>query len=76
MQKSTAGWNLLIAWKYDRKKWIPISIMKESNPIEVKEFATAHGIYKEPAFAWWVPDTLRKRDNMIYDDNAWVKQTT
>ena len=50
--------------------------MKESNPIEVEEFATAHGIYKEPAFAWWVPDTLRKRDNMIYDDNDRVKQTT
>ena len=33
MRKSTVGWNLLIAWKDSNKQWIPLSVMKESNPI-------------------------------------------
>ena len=30
--------------------------------MELAECATARGISGEPAFAWWVPYTLRKRD--------------
>ena len=60
MIKPTVGWNLLIAWKYGRELWIPLSVMKESNPIEFPELATAHGISDEPAFAWWVLYTLQK----------------
>ena len=50
--------------------------MKEYNPIELSEFATAHGIYEEPTFTWWVPYTLRKRDNIIYAVNDRLKQKT
>ena len=39
--------------------------LKESNPIEVSEYAVANKIDHEPAFAWWVPDTLRKRNRII-----------
>ena len=39
--------------------------MKESNPVEVAEFAKAKGIDNEPSFAWWIPYTLRKRDIII-----------
>ena len=39
--------------------------MKEAHPIEVAEFAKAHGIDSEPAFAWWVPYMLRKRDVIL-----------
>ena len=28
MQKSTFGWNLLIAWKDGSEQWIPLSVMK------------------------------------------------
>ena len=35
------------------------------NSIEVSEYAVANKIDHEPAFAQWVPDTLRKR-NGIY----------
>ena len=48
MQKSTVGWNLLIYCKDGRKQRIPLSVMKESDTIEVAEFATAHGISNEP----------------------------
>ena len=30
--------------------------------MEVAEFASSRGIYNEPAFVYWVPFTLRKRD--------------
>ena len=39
--------------------------VKESYPIELAEYATANSIDDEPAFAWWVPFTLKKRDNII-----------
>ena len=76
MRKSTAGWQLLIAWKDGSEEWIPLSIMKESNPLEVAEFAVAHDIADEPAFAWWVPFTLRKRDNIVSAVRARVKRVT
>ena len=50
--------------------------MKEYNPIGFSEFATAHVIYYETAFAWWVPYTLRKRNENISAVNARVKQKT
>ena len=39
--------------------------LKESHPVEVAEYAKARGIHDEPAFAWWVPYTLRKRDVIL-----------
>ena len=62
LQKSTAGWKLLVAWKDGSEQWIPLSVMKGSNPIEVAEFAVAKNIDDEAAFCWWVPYTLCKRD--------------
>ena len=76
MRKSTVGWNLLIAWKYGSKQWIFLLDMKESNLIEVAKFSTAHGISDEPAFVWWVPHTLQKRDKNNSAVKSWVKQTT
>ena len=39
--------------------------MTQSHPVEVAEYAKARGIHDEPAFAWWVPYTLRKRDVIL-----------
>jgi hypothetical protein len=39
--------------------------LNESNPIEVAEYAVAHGIDSEAAFAWWVPYTLKRRNRII-----------
>ena len=76
MQKSTVGWNLLIAWRDGSEQWIPLSVMKESNTIEFNKFSTTHGIYNEPYFSLWVPYTLQKRDNIISAFNSRVKPTT
>ena len=39
--------------------------LKESNPVEIAEYVTALGLDNEPAFKWWVPYTLKKRDTII-----------
>jgi hypothetical protein len=74
MRKSTASWKLLVAWKDGSEQWIPLSVMNESNPIEVAEFAIAKGIADEAAFCWWVPYMMRKRDTIISAVNARVKR--
>ena len=49
-------------------------MLRESNPVEVAEFVKASGVDSEPAFAWWVPYTLRKRDRIIAAINSRVKK--
>ena len=38
------GWVLLIQWKNGTGLWIPSKDLKESNPVEVAEFASSWGI--------------------------------
>ena len=53
-----------------------LKLMKEYNPIEVAEFACAQNIDQEPAFEWWVPNSLRKQDQIIATVNSRVKKTS
>ncbi len=39
--------------------------LKNSNGVQVAEYAVAHNLSHEPAFSWWVVDTLKKRDRII-----------
>ena len=64
-RKTTIGWSLLILLKDDSESWIKLKDMKESHPVETAEFAKARGIADEPAFRWWVPYTLCKRDVIL-----------
>jgi Reverse transcriptase (RNA-dependent DNA polymerase) len=65
MKITTRGWDLQVEWKDGTTDWIPLKDLKESNPIEVAEYAVANKISEEPAFAWWVRGVLRKRDRII-----------
>jgi hypothetical protein len=38
---------------------------KDSSPVELAEYAKARGIDNEPAFAWWVPNTIRRRNAIL-----------
>ena len=76
MRQTTSGWNLLLQWNNGTQEWVPLEILKNSNPIEVSEFVAARGIDKEPAFTWLVPYTLRRRDRIIAGVNLRVKRTT
>ena len=74
-RKSNAGWKLLVQFKDGYEQWIPLKVLKESNPIEVAEFAKARGIDDEPAFHWWVTYTLRERDRIISAVNSRARST-
>ena len=64
-RRSTKGWKLLVKYTDGTQQWVPLKILKETNPVEVAEFAEAMRISDEPAFNWWTPYVLRKRDVII-----------
>ena len=64
-RKTTAGWKLCVEWKNGSTSWERLADLKESYPIEVAEYSEAQGIADEPAFAWWVPFVLKKRERII-----------
>jgi hypothetical protein len=45
--------------------WLPLKTLKDSNPIETAEYAVSNKLAGEPAFVWWVHDTLRSHDRFI-----------
>ena len=69
-------WDLLIRWKDGSESWQKLKDMKESHPIDTAEYAKARGIADEPAFAWWVPYTLRKRDVIMSAVKSRIRKTT
>eukprot|EP00970_Alexandrium_tamarense_P013767 scaffold3678_cov106-Alexandrium_tamarense.AAC.1 len=74
LRQTTVGWDFLVQWKDGTTQWLPLKLLKESNPVDVAEFVTARGIADEPAFCWWVPYTLRKRDRIIASVNSRIKK--
>ena len=44
--------------------------------MQVAEYAVSQGIDHKPAFVWWVPFTLKKRDRIIALVNARYLKTT
>ena len=62
---TTKGWKLLCQWKDGSSDWIDLKHVKDSNPIELAEYAVANRIQEEPAFKWWVSETLRVRNRII-----------
>jgi len=64
-KRTTKGWKLLVEWKDGTSTWVPLKDLKDSNPVEAAEYAVNNKISKEPAFAWWVPFVIRKRDRII-----------
>ena len=62
---TTKGWELLVAWKDGSNSWVKLKDIKDSNPVEVAEYAVANRIQDEPAFAWWVKPVLRRRNRII-----------
>ena len=60
--ETTIGWELLAQWKDGSTNWISLKDLKESYPVQTAEYAVVAKIAMEPAFAWWVPHTLKKRN--------------
>jgi hypothetical protein len=64
-KQTTKGWKLCVEWWDGSTSWIPLKDLKEFNPIEVAEYAIANRISDEPAFSWWVPTVIQKRNRII-----------
>ena len=64
-KKTTAGWELEVEWKDGSTSWIPLKTLKETNPLQVADYAKGNHIDAEPAFDWWVSDVLRRRRRLI-----------
>jgi len=62
---TTIGWDLCCKWKDGSTSWVTLKEMKNSNPLETAEYAVSRRIETEPAFMWWVPRTLKKRNSII-----------
>ena len=62
---TTKGWKLCVKWRDGTTSWEALKDLKESNPVEVAEYAVGAKLVSEPAFAWWVPFTLKRRDRII-----------
>jgi hypothetical protein len=39
--------------------------VKDSYPVQLAEYAVENGISDDPAFKWWCPHVLKKRDRII-----------
>jgi hypothetical protein len=65
LKRTTKGVQHCVKWKDGSTTWVSLKDVKESNPIEVAEYAYAHNLQNEPAYAWWVRHTLRRRDHIL-----------
>jgi hypothetical protein len=64
-RRTTRGWRFCIRWKDGSISWVDLKDLKESNPVEVAEYAVAHKLVSEPAFKWLVPYVLKKKERII-----------
>ena len=69
LRQTKIGWKFLCEFKDGSNTWVSLKVFKESRPIEVAEYVTALNLETEPAFSWWVPYTLKKRDRIIASIN-------
>jgi len=63
--KTTKGWFMLVQWKDGTQSWKPLKDIKQSNPVDVAIYAKENGLVEMPAFVWWIPYTIKKKDRII-----------
>ena len=64
-KETTQGWEINIEWKDGSTSWNKLKDAKEAYPVQVAEYAVENGISERPAFKWWTPFVLKKRDRII-----------
>jgi hypothetical protein len=65
VRKITKGCNLCFEWKYGTTSWERLADLKESNPVEVDDYAAEKSLLNTPAFVWWAPHVLKKHIRII-----------
>ena len=64
-KRTTKGHQVSLQFHSNQTEWMDLQTVKDSNPIEVAEFAIANQLDQEPAFAWWVRDVLRHKKCIV-----------
>ena len=64
-RETTKGWEILLQWKDGSTTWEMLKDVKECYPVQIAEYAAQRKISEEPAFAWWVPHVIKKRERII-----------
>jgi len=64
-KKTTRGWDICVEWRDGTTSWLPLKDVKAANPVELADYAIANHIQDEPAFAWWIPDVLKRRNRIV-----------
>ena len=62
---TTKGWDHRVTWKDGSSTWVPLSVLKNAEPVLVATYAKTVGIHNEPAYKWWVSHTLNKQSRLI-----------
>jgi hypothetical protein len=65
LRKTTKSWNMCVEWKDGNTNWESLVDLKESNPVEVAEYASAKSLLDTPAFVWWDPNVINNRSILI-----------
>ena len=50
LRQTTRGWDLCVQWRTGDEQWLPLRVLKESNPVEVADYAVVNGLLNEPSF--------------------------
>ena len=74
-RETTKGWEILIQWKDGSTTWEAMKDVKESYPVQLADYARLRKIDQQPAFAWWVPHVIKKRNRIIAKTKSkyWVR---
>jgi hypothetical protein len=75
-RKTIPALSILVSWKDGTESWVKLAELKDSYPIELADFAKARRLADEPAFAWWVPHSLRRRNAILSAVKARVRMET
>ena len=64
-RQTTKGWEILLQWKDGSTTWETLKDIKNCYPVQLADYAIEHGISNEPAFKWWIPYVIKKRNRII-----------
>ena len=56
----TCGWKILTERKDVSVDWVPLKDLKQSNSVELDEYAVDNEIRDEPDFSWWIKENFHR----------------
>jgi hypothetical protein len=62
---TTQGWGICMMWQDGSTTWYPMIDIQHSFPLHLAEYTMQNKLYDEPAFAWWVKQTLKQHKSFI-----------